>query len=240
MSNSKLAKLVMLSPNHSGKRTHTIDRITPHCVVGQATAKRIGEIFAPVKRKGSCNYGIGYDGSIVLIVDEYNRSWCSSSEANDQRAITIECASDSQDPFAMTDAVYNSLINLCTDICRRNGKSKLIWIDSKKKALAYEPQQDEMLLTVHKWFANKLCPGKWLLSRLPELAERVTDKLSHVCPYKVKVSDNTTIFNALGNAINVCNAGVYTVVLETVIGSHLMGQLKSGAGYILLDNVQML
>ena len=172
--NSPLATCAVYSPNHSGQRTHAIDRITPHCVVGQLDAKSIGAIFEPVSRQASSNYGIGKGGEIGLYVEEKNRSWCSSSNANDQRAVTIECASDTTDPYAMNSFVYTSLVNLCADICKRNGKKKLLWIPDKDRALAYEPAADEMLLTVHRWFAAKSCPGDWLFNRLGDLAERVT------------------------------------------------------------------
>ena len=172
MSNSSLVSYTLLSPNHSGKRTHAIDRITPHCVVGQLSAASICGCFTSPDREASCNYGIGKDGQISLCVDEGNRSWCSSSNANDQRAVTIECASDKEHPYAMTDAVYQSLIKLCVDICRRNGKSKLLWFGDKDKTLAYEPKAGEMVLTVHRWFANKACPGDWLYSRLVILPQR--------------------------------------------------------------------
>lgn len=177
MSNSSLVDYTDLSPNHSGKRTHAIDRITPHCVVGQVSVERLGKIFEPVSRKASCNYGIGKDGRVLLCVDEGNRSWCSSSNANDQRAVTIECASDTTAPYAFNDAVYNKLVELCTDICKRNGKLKLIWISDKATALKYEPASDEMLLTVHRWFANKSCPGDWLMTRMDKLANTVTANL---------------------------------------------------------------
>lgn len=176
MSNSPLVSYTKLSPNHSGQRTHSIDRITPHCVVGQLTAEGIAACF-PAGREASCNYGIGKDGKIALIVEEKNRSWCSSSNANDQRAVTIECASDTTHPYAMTNAVYESLINLCTDICRRNGKNTLLWFADKNKTLAYTPKSNEMILTVHRWFANKACPGDWLYNRLGDVAKRVTNNL---------------------------------------------------------------
>ncbi len=109
---------------------------------------------------------------------EKNRSWCSSSNANDQRAITIECASDKSEPYAMNSAVYASLIKLCTDICQRNGKRKLLWLGDKNKTLNYAPASDEMVLTVHRWYANKSCPGDWLYARLGDLAEKVTAALN--------------------------------------------------------------
>lgn len=90
MSNSSLVTCTVKSPNHSGKRTHAVDRITPHCVVGQLSASAIGGCFTSTSRQASCNYGIGTEGGVCLVVDEANRSWCSSSNANDQRAITIE------------------------------------------------------------------------------------------------------------------------------------------------------
>ena len=157
MSNSSLVSYTLLSPNNSGQRTHSIDRITPHCVVGQLSAEGICGCFQSSSVQASCNYGIGTDGRIGLCVEEKNRSWCSSSNANDQRAVTIECASDMTSPYAMNSKVYASLINLCADICKRNGKKKLIWFGDKDKSLNYEPKSEEMLLTVHRWFANKSC-----------------------------------------------------------------------------------
>lgn len=177
MSNSGLVCYTKLSPNHSGQRTHGIDRITPHCVVGQMSCETICACF-PDGRGASCNYGIGTDGRISLCVEEGNRSWCSSSSANDQRAVTIECASDKSEPYAMNDFVYESLVNLCTDICKRNGKNKLIWFGDKDKTLAYKSQSNEMVITVHRWFAKKSCPGDWLYNRLGDLAARVTANLS--------------------------------------------------------------
>ena len=176
--NSPLVSYTKLSPNHSGQRTHSIDRITPHCVVGQCSVETLGNIMYPTSRQASCNYGIGPDGRVGMYVEEKNRSWCSSSNANDQRAITIECASDTFHPYAMNDKVYATLITLCTDICRRNGKKKLLWFADKNKSLAYSPKQDEMVLTVHRWFANKSCPGDWLYSRLGDVAAKVTVNLS--------------------------------------------------------------
>ena len=171
MSNSSLVKYTKKSPNHSGKRTHAIDRITPHCVVGQCSIETLGNIFADSSYEASSNYGIGVDGRVGLFVDECNRSWCSSSNANDQRAVTIECASDATAPYAFKTVVYNKLVELCVDICKRNGKKKLLWISDKTKALNYSPKSDEMLLTVHRWFANKSCPGDWMYSRMGKLAE---------------------------------------------------------------------
>ena len=198
MSNSRLITCTKKSPNHSGKRTHAIDRITPHCVVGQLDAMTIGSCF-PKGRNASCNYGIGRKGDVCLIVDESNRSWCSSSPENDQRAVTIECASDLKSPYAMNSKVYNKLVELCVDICKRNGKKKLLWIPNKTMALAYKPKKDEMLITVHRWFANKECPGNWLYSRLGKLATTVTERLNPAPKkvlYKVQVGAYSKAKNA--------------------------------------------
>lgn len=175
--NSDLVVHTKLSPNNSGTRTHSIDRISPHCVVGQCTIESLGNWFAQSAAQASSNYGIGKDGRIGLFVPESSRSWCTSSNANDQRAVTIECASDTYAPYAMTDAVYQSLIKLCTDICRRNGKKKLLWFNDKDKSLNYSPAADEMVITVHRWFAAKACPGDWLYNRLGDLALKVTTAL---------------------------------------------------------------
>ena len=176
--NSKMVVCTKLSPNHSGQRTHSIDRISHHCVVGQVTAESLGNIFSKSSYRASSNYGIDKDGRVGLYVEEKNRSWCTSSNANDQRAVTIECASDTKSPYRMNDAVYETLIKLCADICRRNGKKKLLWFGDKNKTLNYNPRSDEMVITVHRWFANKSCPGDWLYSRLGDLAKRVTEELS--------------------------------------------------------------
>lgn len=203
--NSSLVSYTKLSPNHSGKRTHSIDRITPHCVVGQLSAESICGCFTSTSRQASCNYGIGTDGRVSLCVEEKNRSWCSSSNSNDQRAVTIECASDMKAPYAMNSKVYNSLIKLCTDICKRNGKKKLLWLGSKSKALNYSPKSDEMVLTVHRWFANKSCPGDWLYSRLDDLAEKVTANLSGTTTSASTTTKKDTLYRVQVGAYSVKN-----------------------------------
>lgn len=185
--------------------THSIDRITPHCVVGQLSAESICGCFISTSRQASCNYGIGTDGRISMSVEEKNRSWCSSSRENDQRAVTIECASDKTTPYAFNDAVYASLVNLCVDICQRNDKSKLLWLGDKNKTLAYAPKSDEMVLTVHRWFANKSCPGDWLYNRLGNLAAEVTKRLTGGSTDTGKVdvpSDGKTLYRVQTGAFS--------------------------------------
>ena len=180
--NSPLVVYTKLSPNHSGLRNHAIDTITPHCVVGQASVESLGNVFAPTSRQASCQYGIGSDGRVGMYCEEKNRSWCTSSGANDHRAITIECASDATAPYAFKDVVYNRLIDLCVDICQRNGKNVLIWFGDKNTTLNYTPKPNEMILTVHRWFAAKSCPGDWMYARMGDLANKVTARLGSETP----------------------------------------------------------
>lgn len=180
-----------LSPNHSGTRTKPITRITPHCIVGQCTVERCKTLF-PAGRNASSNYCISKDGKVVGIVSEKNRSWCTSSNENDQKAITIECSSDNTSPYAFTDACYNTLVDLCVDICKAYGKTKLIWIADKNTALSYSPKSDEMQLTVHMWYANKACPGPWLMARMDKLAATVTSRLGGTSTTTTTATTTTT------------------------------------------------
>ena len=173
MSNSSLVKYTKISPNKTSPRDHAIDTITVHCVVGQVSVERLGEIFAPTSKKASANYGIGSDGRIGMYVEEKDRSWCSSNADNDNRAITIECASDSKYPYAINDAVYKTLIELCADICKRNNIKELKWKADKSLI----GQVDKQNMTVHRWFAKKSCPGQYIYERLGQIAEEVNKKL---------------------------------------------------------------
>ena len=117
MSNSKLISYTRLSPNCNSPRNNKIDTITIHHMAGNLTVEQCGALFASPAREVSSNYGIGTDGRIALYVDEANRSWCSSSPANDNRAITIEVANDGGDPdWHVSDKALAALINLCVDI----------------------------------------------------------------------------------------------------------------------------
>ena len=185
MSNSPLVSYTKISPNQSGPRLYEVTRITPHCVVGQLDVETIGEWMAQPDAQASCNYCIGSDGRVGLIVDEADRSWCSSSRDNDNRAITIECASDLKSPYALKDVVYQRLIDLCYDICKRYKKTGLLWIPSKEEALSYQPKSNEMILTVHRWFANKDCPGAFIYEHLTELAQEVCIRLAGPTPSPV-------------------------------------------------------
>lgn len=167
--NSPLVTYKRITNNKTSPRNHAIDTITIHCIVGQCTAKQGCDYFATTDRECSANYVVGKDGSIGLSVEEKDRSWCSSSSSNDHRAITIEVASDTTHPYAVTDKAYNALIKLVADICKRNGIKKLLWKADKSLI----GQVDKQNMTVHRWFANKSCPGEYLYSRHSDIAAKV-------------------------------------------------------------------
>ena len=162
MSNSTLISYTKLSPNHSGKRTKKIDTITIHCMAGQLSVESCGALFAKSSRQASSNYGIGPDGRIALYVDEGNRSWCTSSNANDQRAITIEVASDATHPYAVKDKAYDALLDLVTDTTNKNDRMNHL---------------NGCNMTVHRDYAAKACPGDWLYNRHREIVAEVNRRL---------------------------------------------------------------
>ncbi len=264
--NSPLATVKKISPNRTVNRNHVIDTITIHCYVGQVTAERGLNGFADESRGASCNYVIGHDGVIGLCVEEKDRSWCSggytkdkngnkvpirvngiSGKSNDYQAVTIEVASDSKHPYAITDKAMAALIELCADICRRNGIEALLW-KGDKKLVGKVSQQN---LTVHRWFARKACPGDYIYERLGDIAAKVNAKLGatpvtapadpvSAVPYKVRITV-TDLNIRKGPGTNnaragVVKPGVYTIVSEaTGKGATLWGKLKSGAGWVSLD-----
>lgn len=180
MSFSKLATVFVSSPNRNKQRTEKVIYFTPHCMVGQMTAQRCGELFAKESYGASSNYGIGANGEIAGYVDEEDRSWCSSSAWNDNRAITVECASGTYRPYAMNQKVWDSLVNLAVDICQRYGKKRMVWFNDKRTTMNYTPKDSDMVITVHRWFAAKACPGDWLYSRLGKFANEVNKRLGTI------------------------------------------------------------
>src|SRR5574344_1266979 len=256
MSNSPLVSYTKISPNRNSPRNHEIDTITIHCVVGQCSVETIGEVFYPKKRQASSNYGIGPDGRIGRYCEEKDRSWCSSSPENDNRAITIECASDTTDPYAINDKVYKSLIDLCVDICRRNNVPKRIGKADKRLI----GQVDKENRRVHRWFANRSCPGDYIYNRLGKIAEEVNAKLgkatsssssnakkenstSNGGPFLVKVDiNNLNIRKGPGTNYETTGKftgkGIFTIVeVKAGKGSNKgWGKLKSGAYWISLDH----
>lgn len=176
MSNSPLISYTKLSPHVRGKRVYPITRITIHHVVGLCTVEALGECFQG-ERQASSNLGIGKDGRVAMYVDEAYAAMTSSDWDNDMRAVTIECADEASYPYTFPDVVYSRLIDLCVDICKRNGKNKLVWVPNSAEALAYKQAGNEMLLTVHRWFASTACPGAWMMEHMADLAEQVTARL---------------------------------------------------------------
>lgn len=212
--NSQLAIQVLRSPNHSGKRNNPISIITPHCFVGQVDLKRGLETFQPAEKKASCNYVIDKDGKIGLCVDEANRSWCSSSAYNDNRSVTIEVASEPTSPYKINSKAYKALIELMADICRRNGKTHITWIPDKSKTMSMDPPETEMLISVHRWFANKSCPGDYIYNRLDEIAEEVNKILQPKNLYRVQVGAFKSYVNAKQLQSKLTDLGYKTILKE--------------------------
>lgn len=172
--NSKLVNYTRISPNRSVNRNHKIDTVSIHCVVGQCSVETLGSIFASTSKEASSNYGIGYDGRIGMYVEEKDRSWCTSSASNDNRAITIEVASDTYHPYRVKDVAYKSLIKLLVDICKRNGIKKLVWSTNKSERMNH---LNGCNMTVHRDYANKSCPGDYLYNLHGQIAKEVNAQL---------------------------------------------------------------
>lgn len=168
MSNSPLVSYTKISPNSNNPRNKPITKITIHHMAGNLSIESCGNIFAKASRKASSNYGIGSDGRIGMYVEEKNRSWCSSSAANDNQAITIEVANDGGAPnWHVSDKALASLIDLCTDICRRNGIVRLNFTGDASGNL-----------TQHNYFAATACPGPYLKSKFQYIADEVNKRLN--------------------------------------------------------------
>lgn len=241
--NSSLVDVTLLSPNFHAPRTHKIDTITPHCVVGFFSAKEICMIFQPTSRQASCNYTIGTEGDVGLCVEEKNRSWCSSSPANDHRAITIECASGRSHPYEMKNETIDSLIRLCVDVCKRNDIPELRW--RSDKTLIGQVQKQN--ITVHRWFANKSCPGDYLFDMLYEIADDVNAKLGapkddllvEFQPFTIRINiPNVEVYKNPGNEYEIAKATLTPGFSYTIVEQRGdWGRLKSGAGWVHLNPI---
>ena len=172
MSNSSLVVYTKLSPNCNKPRNKPITHIVVHHMAANGSIEALGNLFAQRSRQASSNYGIGSDGRIGMYVEECNRSWCSSSGEIDHKAITIEVANDGGAPnWHVSDKAFESLVALCTDICKRNGIPELKYTGDKSGNLH-----------MHKWYAATGCPGEYLGSKFPELAKRVNANLGTTKP----------------------------------------------------------
>lgn len=215
MSNSSLVSFTNISPNRTSPRNHKIDTITIHCYVGQASVGGMGDWFKRASAQASANYGIGRDGKVGMYVEEKDRSWCSSSRTNDNRAVTIECACEPTPPYAVKPEVYATLIKLVADICKRNGIEKLIWSNDKNTRVNH---LNGCNMTVHRDFAAKECPGEYLYSRMPQIANEVNALLG-VKWYRVRKSwkdekSQLGAYQVLQNAKENCPVG-YSVFDDT-------------------------
>ena len=167
-SNSKLVSYTRLSPNYS-KRTGKITKITIHHMAGNLSVETCGNVFAPTSRQASSNYGIDSNGRIGLYVEEKNRAWTSSNRENDNQAVTIEVANCGGSPeWRVSDKALEALIKLCVDICKRNGIKKLNYTGTASGNL-----------TRHNMFKNTSCPGSYLQSKFPYIAEEVNKQLAN-------------------------------------------------------------
>ena len=167
MAYSKLVNYINLSPNCNAPRNNRINKITIHHMAGNLSVEQCGNIFANRNRQASSNYGIGSDGRVGLYVDEANRSWCSSSPDNDHQAITIEVANDViGGNWHVSDVALAKLIDLCVDICERNNIDRLVFTGNASGNL-----------TLHKYFAATMCPGPYLESKMPYIAQEVNRRL---------------------------------------------------------------
>lgn len=172
-SNSPLVVHTNLSPN-CRPRTQDIDMITIHCMAGNASIEVCGQIFKPESRQASSNYGVGSDGRIGLYVEEKNRSWCTSSTANDNRAVTIEVANITGAPdWKISDKALQALKELCLDICKRNNIKELKFRNDKNLFGNIELQN----MSLHRWFAAKACPGQDIINKHTDIIEYVNKRL---------------------------------------------------------------
>lgn len=174
MSNSSLINYTMLSPNYS-TRTMPISKLTPHhaAVVG-VDSKRIASIFANKSRGASCNYAIGVKGDITLVVPEEYRAWTSGTWTeegtdNDGIAVTFEIANDGGAPdWHVSDASIESLIKLSVDICQRNNIPRINFTGDANGNL-----------TQHNYFQATACPGPYLKSKFPYIADEINKRLNN-------------------------------------------------------------
>ncbi len=169
--NSPLTEYVHLTPNASFPRNQKISKITIHHMADDLSLERLGEVFGNRDRKASSNYAIDRQGRVAMYVEESNRAWTSRSRENDNQAVTIEVANDEiGGDWHVSDVSYEKLIELCTDICRRNGIKELVWTGDA-----------DGTLTIHKMFYNNTeCPGPYLESRMPDIASEVNERLGRI------------------------------------------------------------
>lgn len=173
--NSPLTSYVYLSPMANFPRTDSVRKITIHHMAGDVSLKELGEVYFAGDRQASANYGIDTEGRVGLYVEECNRAWTSSSPENDHQAVTIEVANDETGgDWHVSDASFNTLIELCVDICMRNGIKELVYTGDETGNL-----------TLHSMFTKTECPGPYLTERMADIAAAVNQRLNAgtITPY---------------------------------------------------------
>lgn len=148
-----------------GRGGYKVCKITPHHMACQWSAETCASSFQVAGREASANYCIGSDGTIVANVDEENRAWTSSNYYNDCQSITIEIANDNTDTWTISPKAWNALVNLCVDVCKRYG-FRLNYTGNANGSL-----------TEHRMFTATACPGPYLHSKMPQLAQEVNARL---------------------------------------------------------------
>nr|DAP01916.1 MAG TPA: N-acetylmuramoyl-L-alanine amidase [Caudoviricetes sp.] len=179
MSNSRLPTYVRLSPNVTKPRRGTIKGVAIHCTAGgkdlpASAFADLPRFVIPDRDNGaSCHYVVGGDGSIAQVCGEENRAWCTSNKI-DHQLVTIEVASDHVAPYLVNTAAIEALVKLLADICQRNGIPKLLWKGNKSLMGHWDKQN----MVVHRWTANKACPGDFLYNLHPKIANAVNEILA--------------------------------------------------------------
>ena len=233
---SPLTNQVQITKNCSSRGNNKIERITPHCIVGQARAIDIARSkkFNDGKT-ASANYIIGKDGEVVCNVPEDLRAWTSGGEKkvngktgrdNDFKAITFECASDTKEPYAFKQVVWDKLVLMCVDICKRYGRTKLLWFATPQEAESYVVKADEMILTWHRWYAYKSCPGNYCYSRGQLLADTVTKQLGGIIVTPTTPTVETEEYNM--PTIKKGSKGKAVKIWQVIVGVDADGIFGSG------------
>lgn len=190
MSYSKLVSYVRISPNSTNPRYRSVKKIVIHHMAGNLSVETCGNVFAPTSRQASSNYGIGSDGRIACYVHEENRAWTTGNQI-DHDAITIEVADDViGGSWHSSEAAMQSLVKLCADICSRYGFKA-----------SYTGNGNGTLL-MHKWYQATDCPGAYLESQFPWIAEQVNKLLeggSYTPPSNTVVSNSKIILSVDGS-----------------------------------------
>lgn len=194
MSNSKLITYTQLSPHCNKPRRDKIRKITIHHAAGNLSLNGFGSTFNGT-REVSANYGVDSQGRVGMYVEECNRAWTSSNADNDHQAITIEVANDGGAPdWHVSDAALEATIALCVDICKRNCIARLNFTGDKNGNL-----------TMHKYFAATGCPGPYLESKFPYIADEVNKRLG---------ANITVDYAKLSDLVGTKSASITTVFKE--------------------------